>query len=77
MARDYVSRHYAHTYFENLTASCRPQNRRYNPAYKYHRWVCGWYDDSDRTVGVVLIVGSDTGSSAYYGKVLRGARVHR
>jgi hypothetical protein len=72
IAKDYVSRHYADTYVENLTTFCRPQGRRYNPRYKYHRWVCGWYDAGDKTSGAVLIIGSDiTGS--YYGRVLTGA----
>jgi hypothetical protein len=72
VAKDYVSKHYANTYVSNLSTACRPQGEPYNPNYKYHRWVCGWYDRSDGTGGVVLIVGS-SGAGAYYGKVLRGA----
>jgi hypothetical protein len=74
MAKDYVSKHYANTYTENLLASCRPQGRRAgDPSYKYHRWVCTWVDRSDHTAGRVLIVGSDF-RSTYYGRVLLGAR---
>jgi hypothetical protein len=74
MAKDFVSKHYANTYHENLLASCRPQGRRASdPSYKYHRWVCSWVDSSDHTAGAVLIVGSDF-RSTYYGKVLVGAR---
>jgi hypothetical protein len=73
IAKVYVSKHYAHTYAENLTTYCRPQGRRYNPRYKYHRWVCGWYDSSDNTSGAVLIVGSDI-TGRYYGRVVSGAR---
>jgi len=73
VAKDYVSKHYANTYASDLTTACRPQGHGYDPRYKYHRWVCGWYDDSDDTSGVVLIVGS-TGTGSYYGKVLSAAR---
>jgi hypothetical protein len=73
MAKDFVSKHYANTYKENLLASCRPQGRRASdPRYKYHRWVCTWVDRSDHTAGRVLIVGSNY-RSTYYGKVLVGA----
>jgi hypothetical protein len=75
VAKDYVSSHYANTYYSDLTASCRPQGRRgHDPRYKYHRWVCYWYDSSDGTSGAVLIVGS-SGTGSYYGRVLLGARV--
>ena len=73
IAKDYVSKHYSDTYASNLTTACRPQGYHYDSRFKYHRWVCGWYDRSDRTSGTVLIVGSDR-PGAYYGKVLRGAR---
>ncbi len=73
VAKDYVSKHYSDTYASNLTTACRPQGYHYDSRFKYHRWVCGWYDRSDRTSGTVLIVGSDR-PGAYYGKVLRGAR---
>ena len=72
VASDYVSKIYEDTYVQDLTTACRPQNRRYDPRYKYHRWVCGWYDKSDDTSGVVLIIGSDS-PGAYYGRVLRRA----
>jgi hypothetical protein len=72
IARDYVSRHYADTYYSDITAVCRPQGDRYDPTYKYHRWVCGWYDSSDGTKGAVLVAGS-SGSGSYFAKVLRGA----
>jgi hypothetical protein len=74
VAKDFVAKEYANTYTYNLTSLCRPQGRPYNPRYKYHRWVCAWYDSSDGTSGKVLIVGSNS-PGAYYGKVLRGARV--
>jgi hypothetical protein len=67
--KDYVADRYADTYAGDLTTSCRPQGRAYDPGYKYHRWVCGWYDESDDTSGAVLIVGSSS-SGAYYGRVL-------
>jgi hypothetical protein len=73
VAKDFVSKHYANTAAENLTAACRPQGRPFDPRYKFHRWVCGWYDSSDNTAGTVLIVGSDN-IGAYYGRVLAGAR---
>jgi hypothetical protein len=73
IAKRYVSQHYADTLAQNLTTYCRPQGRRYDRRYVYHRWVCGWYDASDNTSGAVLIVGSDIGGS-YYGRVLSGAR---
>jgi hypothetical protein len=73
IAKRYVAQHYADTYSGDLTTYCRPQGRRYDPRYVYHRWVCGWYDSSDDTSGAVLIVGSDIRGS-YYGRVLSGAR---
>jgi hypothetical protein len=73
IAKDFVSKHYADTYVGDLDATCRPQGRRYDPDYKYHRWVCRWHDYSDGTSGSVLIVGSDAGPGAYYGRVLHGA----
>jgi hypothetical protein len=73
IAKNYVSTHYADTFASDLTTSCRPQGRKYNPRYVYHRWVCGWYDASDDTSGAVLIVGSDI-SGRFYGRVLSGAR---
>jgi hypothetical protein len=72
IAKDYVSKHYADTYRSDLTTACRVQGGGYDPSYKYHRWVCGWYDRSDDTMGAVLIVGS-SGRGAYYGRVLVGA----
>jgi hypothetical protein len=72
VAKDYVSDHYADTYAWDLTTLCRPQGRGYDPAYKYHRWVCFWRDSSDETSGAVLIVGSRE-RGAYYGRVLVGA----
>jgi hypothetical protein len=69
----FVASHYANMSVANLGTACRPQGRRYNPAFKYHRWVCAWYDGSDNTTGTVLIVGS-AGAGRYYGKVLAGAR---
>jgi len=74
VARDYVSSYYDDTYYEDLDAYCRPQGeRRADPRYKYHRWICGWYDSSDGTSGQVRIIGSDS-AGAYYGKVLAAAR---
>jgi hypothetical protein len=72
VAKDYVSDRYADTYSGDLTTVCRVQGGGYDPAYKYHRWVCGWYDSSDDTSGAVLIIGS-RGHGAYYGRVLVGA----
>jgi hypothetical protein len=73
VAADYVSSHYADTYSSDLSTACRPQgHRQADPRYKYHRWVCGWYDDSDGTSGQVLIIGSSSRGS-YYGQVMRGA----
>jgi hypothetical protein len=75
VARDYVADYYSNTYYEDLVASCRPQGEsRPDPRYKYHRWVCVWYDTSDDTSGRVLVVGSDS-AGAYYGRVLNGGRV--
>jgi hypothetical protein len=71
MAKEYVADHYARTYVSDLTTVCRPQGVRYDPAFKYHRWVCGWHDSSDDTSGAVLIVGSARGGA--YGRVLVGA----
>ena len=71
-ARHFVSHHYANTYASDLTTSCRPSGRRYNPRYVYHRWVCGWYDSRDGTSGTVLVRGG-RGSGVYYGRVLHGA----
>ena len=68
MAKRYVAYHYADTYVSDLTTVCRPQGARYNPAYEYHRWVCGWYDSSDDSSGVVLIVGVSGGGAS--GRVL-------
>jgi hypothetical protein len=73
IAMDFVSKHYANTYVRDLGAGCRPQGQGYDPSYKYHRWVCKWRDYSDGTSGTVLIVGSNSGPGAYYGRVLRGA----
>jgi hypothetical protein len=74
-ARQYVSTHYADTYASDLTTDCRPQGHsRANSRYVYHRWVCGWYDESDETVGTVLIIGSRTGRGDFYGQVITGAR---
>jgi hypothetical protein len=73
IAIDYVSRHYADTYAGDLAAECEPDGlRRADPRYKYHRWVCGWYDSSDDTAGGVLIKGSVT-VGGYYGSVIVGA----
>jgi hypothetical protein len=74
VAKDYVSQHYADTYEENLSASCRPQGQRSADArYKYHRWVCTWVDHSDETYGQVQIIGRSL-AGGYYAKVLLGAR---
>lgn len=73
MAKDYVSKHYADTYTYNLTTVCKPQGRPYDPRYTFHRWKCVWYDRSDRTAGIVVIIGSAR-TGGYYGYVLRGAR---
>lgn len=71
MARDYVSKKYGYDYSAVYT-SCRPQGqRRDDPNYKYHRWVCGWVTDEDTCGGQVRIVGS-RGRGAYYGLVIRG-----
>jgi hypothetical protein len=73
MAKDFVSKHYADTYASDLTTYCRPQGqRRADPNYKYHRWICGWYDSADETAGVVKIIGSRD-RSGYYGSVVVGA----
>jgi hypothetical protein len=73
VAADYVSSHYADTYVSDLTTACRPQGKdQADPRYKYHRWVCGWYDDSDGTSGQVLVIGSSPRGS-YYGQVMKGA----
>jgi hypothetical protein len=73
MSKDYVSKHYADTYESDLTTACRPQGRRRaDPAYKYHRWICGWYDSDDKMAGSVLIVGSRD-RSGYYGSIVRGS----
>jgi hypothetical protein len=73
LTRQYVAKHYANTYYEDLGASCDPQGERYDPRFKYHRWKCTWYDGSDDTWGEVLIVGSRP-AGRYYAKVLHGAR---
>jgi hypothetical protein len=70
MARDYAARKYGYDRAD-LAAACRPQGqRRDDPAYKYHRWTCGWAAD-DGCGGQVLIVGSRE-KGAYYGKVTSG-----
>jgi hypothetical protein len=69
ITKDFVSGHYDDTYFEDLTARCRPQGMSYDPDYKYHRWVCHWRDYSDNTAGTVLIVGSNV-RGRYYWRVL-------
>jgi len=52
--------------------ACRPQGeRKPDPRYDYHRWVCGWYEDG--CGGAVLILGA-RGRSHYYYRVLRGER---
>jgi hypothetical protein len=75
MAADFVASHYANTYTEDLTTTCRGQGHRFSaPAgYGFHRQVCRWFDSSDQTSGRVLIIGS-RGSGNYYGVVLNGAR---
>ena len=78
IARDAVSKRY-HDYgftYSDTAASCRPQNRAYNPAYKYHRWVCGWagHDwDGELCSGTLLIVGASS-AGGYYDRVLSGGR---
>ena len=73
LAMDFVSKHYANTYVSDLSADCYAQGMATLPGYKYHRLVCYWYDSSDGTSGTVLIIGSNVGPGAYYGRVLRGA----
>jgi hypothetical protein len=73
VAADYVSKRYADTYVEDLTTACRPQGMaKGDPRFKYHRWVCGWYDASSDMSGQVLVIGS-SGRGLYYGQVMRGA----
>ena len=51
---------------------CRPQGLKApERGYIYHRWVCGWADDSMR--GVLLILGSHTSHNSYYVKVVVAA----
>lgn len=70
-ARDFVADRYDFSYGE-VGAYCRPQGeRRSDPRYKYHRWVCYW--STGDCEGVVQIIGS-RGRGAYYGRVLRGMR---
>lgn len=74
VAKDFVSKEYQDTYVSDLTTACRPQGRSgADPRYKYHAWVCAWYDHSDDTYGKVLIKGVDS-PGAYTGQVLMGAR---
>jgi hypothetical protein len=57
---------------------CRPQGqRRTDPRFKYHRWVCTWAADDEGcepepAFGEMLIVGR-SGRGSYGYKVLRGA----
>jgi len=74
LARDYVSRHYANTYYNDLTARCHVQGGGYDRNYKYHTWICVWYDSSDDTYGEVKIKGSDAGPGAYHGSIVVGSR---
>jgi hypothetical protein len=70
IARDYVFKKYTVEY-GNLSTYCRPQGaRKADARYKYHRWVCGWYDAASGYGGTVLIVGSDSFSGSYYGQIL-------
>jgi hypothetical protein len=78
VARDAITTRYNDYGFTagNTVAKCRPQGRAYDPAFKYHRWVCGWAgkrDDGDVCGGTLLIVGSN-GAGQYYHKLLRGGR---
>ena len=74
LAKDYVSHHYADTYYDNLTAKCHVQSSGYDPSFKYHTWICAWYDRSDDTYGAVKIKGSDAGPGAYHASIVLGSR---
>ena len=70
-----------YTGFENrrVFSSCRPQgDERYDPSFKYHRWVCGWAagalsanGEAVTCSGQIRVIGS-RGTGAYYSKVIRG-----
>jgi hypothetical protein len=74
VARDWVSKHYAgyDVTFGSTVAVCRPQFERYNPRFKYHRWVCGWSDGT--CSGAASVIGSSSARGAYYGRTLAGIR---
>lgn len=71
VARDAAAYHYDLDYYD-LGAACRPQGERYDPNYKYHRWVCDWWDSSG-CEGTLKIRGR-RGKGAYSYLVLRGQR---
>lgn len=71
MARDAASKEYNISYYD-LGAWCRPQGQSYDPSYKYHSWVCDWWD-SDGCEGILRIRGR-RGRGAYSSLVLRGMR---
>jgi hypothetical protein len=56
----------------HIATVCRPQGLKApERGYIYHRWVCGWADDSMR--GVLLIMGSHASHNSYYVKVVVAA----
>jgi hypothetical protein len=69
ITRDFVAWYYD-TAIEAVDAQCRPQGMSYDPAYKYHRWICSWQDYSKGTSGTVRITGS-VYRGRYHYKVLR------
>lgn len=71
VARDASSRHYDLDYYD-IRADCRPQGESYDPDYKYHRWVCDWWDSSG-CEGTLRVRGR-RGKGAYSYVVLRGIR---
>jgi hypothetical protein len=67
-ARDAAERRYGDDYgirSSTTKSSCRPQFRRYNPRYAYHRWACYWAapdGNGDVAAGRLRITGHSDGS---------------
>jgi len=81
VTRDVVFKRYGYSRY-TLGVSCRPQGRRKaDPAYTYHRWVCGWAasgenrcDGIDESVGGRVLLIGRSGRGRYSYIVQRGAQ---
>ena len=60
--------------YATAVASCRPQGQRYDPRYKYHRWVCGWADTdaAGNMCGGQIVIAGSRGKGGFYHRVQRG-----